>query len=286
MCHRAGVDRIVVGTEALAAGEVSRSDLRRYFRWVMPNVYGPRRGALTLDDRVTAAWLWSQREGVISGVAASAMLGAEWVDDDVPIELIWANNRPPKGVVTSRDTLLDDEVTFIGRMGITTAERTAFDLSRRGPVGEAVARLDALARATHFKTEDVGVLATRHPHVSGLRQVDRVLDLVDAGAESPRETWLRLLLIGDGFPRPQTQIPVLGSDGYPLYRLDMGWEDAMIAVEYDGSDHRELSRVRRDILRSEYLIRLGWTHIRVVAGQQPREIIHRVRRAWANRANE
>lgn len=266
-------------------GEVSRSDLRRYFRWVMPNVYGPRRGALTLEDRVTAAWLWSQRGAVISGVAASAMLGAEWVDDDVPIELTWANNRPPKGVVTSRDTLLDDEVTFIGRMGITTAERTAFDLARRGPVGQAVARLDALARATHVKPEDVGVLATRHPHVSGLRQVDRVLDLVDAGAESPWETWLRLLLIDEGFPRPQTQISVQGLDGYPLYRLDMGWEDAMIAVEYDGDDHRKLSRVRRDILRSEYLIRRGWIHIRVVAGQQRREIVHRVRRAWADRAN-
>jgi hypothetical protein len=279
------VERIFVGTEAVAAGAVSRSDLGRYFRWVMPDVYGPRRGVLTLDDRVTAAWLWSRRNGVISGVAASAMHGAEWVDDDVPIELNWANNRPPKGVVTYRDTLLGDEVTSMGRMSITTAERTAFDLARRGPVGEAVARLDALARATHFKAENVGVLAARHPHVSGRRQVDRVLDLVDAGSESPRETWLRLLLIDDGFPRPQTQIPVLGPDGYPLYRLDMGWEDAMIAVEYDGSDHRKLSRVRSDILRSEYLIRLGWTHIRVVAGQHRREIIHRVRRAWASRAN-
>ncbi len=274
-----------MGTEALAAGEVSRSDLRRHFRWVMPDVYGPRRGELTLNDRVTAAWLWSKREAVISGVAASAMLGAQWVDDDIPIELTWSNNRPPKSVITRRDTLLDDEVTFIGRMGITTAERTAFDLARRGPAGEAVERLDALARATHFKPEDVRALALRHPHVSGVRQVDRALGLVDAGAESPKETWLRLLLIDDGFPRPQTQISVPGLDGYPLYRLDMGWEDAMIAVEYDGDDHRKPSRVRRDILRSEYLIRRGWTHIRVVAGQQRREIVHRVRRAWADRAN-
>ncbi len=31
---------------------------------------------------------------------------------------------------------------------------------------------------------------------------------MDAGAQSPKETWLRLLLIDAGFPRPQTQIPV------------------------------------------------------------------------------
>jgi hypothetical protein len=169
------------------------------------------------------------------------------------------------------------------RMAVTTADRTAFDLARRGPVGQAVARLDALARATHFKTEDVQAVAMRHPHVKGLRLVGRVLDLVDAGAESPKETWLRLLLIEAGFPRPQTQIPVLGPNGYPLYYLDMGWEDVKIAVEYDGDDHRERPRWGRDIVRSEYIAHLGWTHIRVVAGNSRAEIVQRVNRAWAFR---
>jgi very-short-patch-repair endonuclease len=177
----------------------------------------------------------------------------------------------------------DDEVTLIGRMAVTTAERTAFDLARRGPVGQAVERLDALARATHFKLEDVRALATRHPHVSGLARVDDVLDLVDAGAESPKETWLRLMLIRAGYPRPQTQIPVLGLNGYPRYYLDMGWQDEMIAVEYDGDDHRKRSRWSNDIVRSEYIAHVGWTHIRVVAGNRRPDILMRVKRAWANR---
>ena len=63
-------------------------------------------------------------------------------------------------------------------------------------------------------------------------------DLVDEGAQSPKETWLRLLLIEAGFPRPQTQIPVLAPDGYPRYYLDMGWPEFMVAVEYDGEQHR------------------------------------------------
>jgi hypothetical protein len=91
-------------------------------------------------------------------------------------------------------------------MAVTTAARTAFDLARRGPVGQAVARLDALARATRFTAEDVRALMVRHPHVKGIRRVDGVLELVDPGAESPKETWLRLLLIEAGFPRPRTQI--------------------------------------------------------------------------------
>jgi hypothetical protein len=250
---------------------------------VLPDVYGPRRGALSLSERTTAAWLWSRREGVVCGLAASAALGAKWVDADTAIELNWANNRPPMGVITRRDTLLDDEVTLLEGMAVTTADRTAFDLARRGSIGQAVARLDALARATHFKVEDVQAMAVRHPHVKGLRRVDRVLDLVDAGAESPKETWLRLLLMDAGFPRPQTQIPVPGPDGYPLYYLDMGWEDMMIAVEYDGDDHRERLRWGKDMVRAEYIAQLGWTHIRVMADHRRPDIVHRVQRAWAMR---
>jgi hypothetical protein len=275
------VQRIFIGSEALASKVLTRYELRTDYRRILPDTYGPRRGELTLHDRTTAAWLWSKRSGVISGLAASAVLGARWVDADTPIELNWADHKPPQCVVTRNETLLDDEVACARGMAVTTAERTAFDLARRGPVGQAVARLDALTRATRLQTPDVQALACRHPKVKGLRRVDRVLDLVDAGAESPKESWLRLLLIEAGFPRPQTQIPVLGPDGHPLYYLDMGWEDEKIAVEYDGDDHRERPRWGNDIVRSEYIAHLGWKHIRVVAGNRPPEILQRVHRAWA-----
>jgi hypothetical protein len=210
-------------------------------------------------------------------------MGAQWVGVDTPVELIWANNRATAGVVTRRDTLLNGETTVLHGMPHTTAERTAFDLARRDSIGKAIARLDALARATRFKPVDVMELAAGHPRVRGLRRIERVLDLVDAGAESPQETWLRLLLIRAGYPRPQTQIPLFGPDGRPIYRLDMGWEDEFIAVEYDGDDHRDRPRWRRDIVRSEYVAYLGWKHIRVVAGEREGDILHRVARAWASR---
>ena len=277
------MDRTFIGSEALASGAVTRAELRKYYRRVLPDVYGPRRDALTLTERTTAAWLWSKREAVVTGLAASAMLGAKWVDVATDIELNWDNNRSPAGVVTRRDHLLDNEIALLDGVAVTTAERTAFDLARRGSVGQAVARLDALARASHFKVDDVQAVAARHPHVKGLRRVDRVLDLVDAGAESPKETWLRLLLISAGFPRPQTQIPVPGPHGYPLYFLDMGWEDRMIAVEYDGEDHRERGRFGKDLVRSEYLAYRQWTHIRVMADHRRADILRRVERAWTLR---
>ena len=53
---------------------------------------------------------------------------------------------------------------------------------------------------------------------------------MDAGAQSPKETWLRLLLIRAGLPRPHTQIPVLSPDGNRWYYLDMGWEGIKLAA--------------------------------------------------------
>lgn len=270
-----------IGSEVLAAGALSRHELRTYYAAIMPNVYLDRRAQPTLRHRTFAAWLWSHRQAVIAGAAASALHGAKWVDDVVPIELIWPNARAPHGVRTRDDLLLDGEIQRCQGLVLTTPERTAFDLGRRGPLGQAVARLDALANATHFKIEDVTELAARHRHTRGLRQLEAALELVDAGAQSPKETWLRLLLINAGFPWPQTQVPVLGPDGYPKYFLDMGWQQLMLTVEYDGDQHRtSREQFVKDAERLEYIQSIGWTHIRVLAEQRGYDVIRRVKQAW------
>ncbi|OBG94859.1 hypothetical protein A5698_16555 [Mycobacterium sp. E136] len=273
-----------VGTEALAQGALNRYQLRRYYRPLMPNVYLDREFEPTLRQRTVAAWLWSHREAVIAGAAASAMLGAKWIDDDVPVELIWRNARSPSGVVTRHDLLLSNEFERVDGIPVTTAERTAFDLGRRFSLGSAVARLDALAAATRFKTSAVEELARAHRHTRGLRRLERALALMDAGAESPKETWLRLLVIRDGYPRPRTQIPVAGPDGWPMFYLDMGWEDLRLALEYDGGQHwNGPIRVAYDLKRAEYIQDSGWSVIRVTKGHHPVDVLARLRRAW-NRA--
>lgn len=270
-----------IGSEALAAGLISWHELGKYYTAIMPNVYLDKRLKPSLRQRVIAAWLWSGRKGVIAGASASALHGAKWVDDHALVELIWRNARAPNGVRTKDELLLDGEVQRLCGLTVTTVERTAFDLGRRPPLGQAITRLDALANATDFKINDVRELARKHPHTRGLRQLDKALDLVDPGAQSPKETWLRLLLINAGFPRPSTQIPLLGVYGHPKYFLDMGWEDIMLAVEYDGEQHR-LSRDQfvKDVERLEYIRRAGWTHIGVLADHKGPDVVRRVRQAW------
>ena len=270
-----------IGTEALAAGAVTRHELRKYYAAIMPNVYLEKGVRPSLGQRIVASWLWSRREAVVAGRAAAALHGSKWVDENAAVELIWRNPRVPHGVVAHYELLLGDEIRRLGDLRVTTPERTAFDIGRRGTMTHGVAALDALAAATGFKVRDVEDIAAKHPHTRGLRQLRLALDLVDSGAQSPKETWLRLLLIRAGFPTPQTQIPVIGADGYPRYFLDMGWKHIMLAVEYDGDQHRtDRSQFAKDVDRLEYVHRLGWTVVRVVSEHRGYEVIRRVQRAW------
>jgi very-short-patch-repair endonuclease len=273
------MDTPFLGREALASGAMNRHQLRTRFRTLCPGVYVPRQQTVSLHDRIHAAWLWSQREGTVAGLAAAALHGARWIDDDIPVELVYSNARAPQGVLTRRDRLLVGEVEARRGLRLTTSARTAFDIGRRERLDDAVAHIDALIQATGLGIADVEALATQHPGARGLRRLECALELVDSGAQSPRESRLRLLLIRSGLPKPQTQIPVL-ADGRVVAYLDMGWPDLMVAVEYDGDQHRtDRAQYVKDIRRHERLESMGWIIVRVVAEDHPVDVIRRVRRA-------
>lgn len=199
--------------------------------------------------------------------------------------MVCANTRPPRGLITYNDTLLDGEVLSRNGIHVTSPARTGFDLGRRGPRFTAIARLDALCRATGLAANAIEEVADQHPGVRGMRQLRSALRLIDPGAESPKETWLRLLLIDAGLPTPSTQIKVV--DGGWAARLDMGWEDLKIAVEYDGDQHRtDRRQYLHDIRRIEWLQQLGWIIIRVVAEDRRDDILRRVRQALELRAGQ
>jgi hypothetical protein len=199
--------KLIVGSQALANGVVTEHDLRRWYDRMFRDIYAPKGYEPTLLDRIDGAWLRSGRNGVVAGVAAAALHGAQWVDDDIPVELIWDNTRPPPGIIARDERLDKDEITTVSCISVTTSARTAYDLGRHLPRSEAIARLDALMRATPFSMGEVLQLAQRHRGARGLKQLRAVLPLVDGGAASPQETRLRLLFIDAGFPRPTTQIP-------------------------------------------------------------------------------
>ena len=275
-----------IGSEALRSGAVTPYRLRSRCVAIHPDVYVPAGTDLTAVTRARAAWLWSRRRGIIAGQSASALYGAKWVDPLRAVELLYQHRRPPTGIRTWSDRLADDEIQLIGGMPATTPARTAFDLACRNPASKAVAAIDALVRATRLNVADAEALAESYKGHRNIRRARTALALVDAGAESPRETWLRLLLIEGGYPRPQTQIPVYGEYGELVAVLDMGWEDIKVAVEYEGDHHRtDRRQFNKDIARYETVTTdLGWIVVRVTAEDVPGGILRRVAAAWTRRA--
>lgn len=278
------MDRVFIGSEAITAGHLTRHELQRWYRPLYRGVYLRKDATPSLRDRTVAAWLASGRNSVIAGVAASALHGAEWVDADVNIELIAPNTRPQPGLIARDGTLAPGEITKVAGIPVTTPARTAYDLGRHLPRGQAVARLDALARATPFSTKDVLLLAKRYRGARYLRRLRVALPLVDPGAASPRESRLRLRLIDAGLPAPTTQIPVIERGYWPFAWLDLGWEEYKVSVEYDGEHHqKDRPQYVRDHKRQPRLERLGWINIRVINEDDPNDVIRRATDALRSR---
>ena len=273
---------VILGREAMGDG-LSRHELRRWYRPLFRGVYVPKSATPTLTDRAVGAWLTSDRRGIIAGIAASALHGAAWVDDTQPIEILVDDRRRQSGLIIRMDRVAADEITYVADLPVTTLARTAFDMGRYQKRSAAIARLDALMRAAPFSADEVTMLMKRYGPVRGVRQLRELLPLADPGTASPKESWLRVLLIDNGFPIPETQIPVLDGD-LPFAFLDMGWRHIQLAVEYDGDHHRsDRPQYVKDIRRHQRIRRCGWEVVRVIAEDRDSEILAVVYDAWLRR---
>lgn len=283
VAHTAAMVHAFIGSEAVAAG-MSWGQLQRESTRVFRDVYVPAGIEIDAVIRAHAAWLWSRRRGVVAGLAAAALHGSKWIDGQIAVDLYHGNRHRLPGLVTRAGGLSGDDVCLLNGVPATTPERTALDLACWLPLTDAVARVDALARATRLKLADVGLLADQQRGRRGIVRARRMIELVDAGAQSPKESWLRMLLVQAGLPRPQTQIPIHDEFGRAVAYLDMGWPGLKIAVEYDGDHHRtRRSQYSYDIRRLEMLQRRGWIVIRVTAEDSPQDVLRRVRDALARR---
>ena len=270
--------------EAYLNNEVSPSGLRWHFDQMFPGVYIPNTAERTLYRRSVGAFLWARRLAAITGHAAAALHGSQWVDDNVPIELLWDNNHPPPGIITRNETLYMGEALEIDGMVVATPARTAYDLGRHLGRNSAVTQLDSLSNATGLTVGDIAPLIERGKGRRGIRNLRTAVDLMDGGAQSPKETWLRLLLIDAGYPRPATQIPVYDDYGHAFAYLDMGWEDVKIAVEYDGEQHgTDVDQWKWDVKRLRRVHERNWLHVKVIGGDSSRDVLARVAAAWAQR---
>jgi hypothetical protein len=268
-----------LGMEAVREGRITDYRLRTRYRAVYRNVYVRKDTTLTAAARARAAWLWAGGDAVLARLSAAAVLGTEWLDGDRPAELIRSDRHGPAGLLLHTWDVSSAETCIIGGMQCTTPARTAFDIGRTLPEDVAIPLLDALMRATRLNPADVLAIAHARPRHRGIQKLRVAMTLADAGAESPQESRVRLLLVKAGVPQPETQIECYDRFGAPYIRMDMGWREWRVAVEYDGVQHWTDRRQRSwDIDRIAILEGMGWVVVRVSAEmlKRPGVVVARV----------
>ena len=85
------------------------------------------------------------------------------------------------------------------------------------------------------------------------------MKFVIPGAESPMETFVRLLLVFARLPCPSPNQWIVNGNGYQVARVDLLYDTYGVVVEYDGWHHERDGRQRqRDRERREVLESLGY----------------------------
>jgi very-short-patch-repair endonuclease len=261
------------------------------FRQVCREVYVAADAVDTQRLRLSAVQLVVPASAVVTGRSAAWLLGVDiaLLDDLIEVTLPRGMTLRGRGVLRPLQAEITAEDIVVRRgVQVTSPLRTAFDLARRPDRVEAVVAIDALWHTGKISPERLLEYAARHPGWRGVRRIQGILELADRKPDSPMESRLRMLLkLEAGLPMPETQIRVVRADGSTAARIDMGYRDRTLGVEYDGQIHGE-ARVRvRDHRRHNELQGLDWLTLRCTGDDyyhRPEVIIREVTEEFHKRA--
>jgi hypothetical protein len=207
-----------------------------------------------------------RREPVLVGPSAAWAHGCRHGDPEERVHVA-GRARTGRDLVRHPTALSSGDVVATAMGPATSLERTAVDLARG--VGTAqldhrgrVVWVDALLRATGLAAVRARGALVPASGLRGLNEAGLVLRAARDGVDSPKETELRLLVVEAGFPEPRTQCPVL-LGGRTVARLDLGWPEHRVGLEYDGAVHRERRQHSRDLDRHNAIRTAGWTVLQV-----------------------
>jgi Transcriptional regulator, AbiEi antitoxin len=224
--------------------------------------------AALLAQQAAAATLTNRRVPA-SHSAAAALLGLPLVSTPARACM----TVPPRwrgdiaGVHLHEARLHPGHVTRLGRIHLTSPERTIIDLAREGGAAEAIAAADralALGLTTSGRLAGALVQLGGWP---GLRAARQVVRLSDSRSESALESMSRLRMDDAGLAVPDLQARLVSRTNEFLGRVDFYWDEFGVVGEADGLEKYDESipSLREEKLRQERLeqaglivVRWGW----------------------------
>ncbi|WP_431964191.1 hypothetical protein [Nocardia sp. bgisy134] len=240
-------------TRAEMRTRVDRGDWVRVFHGVYREAATPP----TPQLRVEAARLSIGAQSLAAAYGTSAELHGFAVGESRATHVLGAQRSRTSRLVVHSDRTEPGELDLIKGTVTTNAIRTTVDVARTTDRLDALATLDSALRLGVSRTALLAE-SERHRGRRGYVQAVELIELADGRAESPMESRTRLRCIDAGLPRPEPQVDVLTSNG--LRRLDLGWPEWRIGLEYDSAAwHSGDAAAARDDLRHNWLSADGWT---------------------------
>jgi hypothetical protein len=226
----------------------------------------PTAHADDLAARCAAALETSAEYTVVVGTTAARLHGF-WLPD-LPDVLHLATAAP--GIASSsmtrtrrsefrahRRQLPDEDLTTVNGLVVLTPARTWRDLAGVLDLPSLVAAGDSALRAG-TTIEELAEVISRTTRARYVRTARAAVSLLDARSRSRPESHLRVAISAPDLPRFEVNVAVSRSTGGWLAEPDLSHEAAKIALEYQGADHAEIKRMRRDLTRNTDMRREGW----------------------------
>jgi putative AbiEi antitoxin of type IV toxin-antitoxin system len=160
-------------------------------------------------------------------------------------EVQWRRGR---GYEVARAALPASDVRALSAFRITAPARTLVDCAREWPLEDAVVAMDAALNAELLSRRELTDAVLAESHWVGVGDAARAANLADGRAESPLETLGRLRIVGSGLPTPELQVGIRDARGL-VGRVDAWYEEAAVAVEFDGLVKYEAPRDGRSPAR-------------------------------------
>lgn len=164
--------------------------------------------------------------------------------------------RRPEFVGHRLQLRAEDRVLVHG-LAVTSLARTFCDLGAVLSLPDLVAAGDSALRAG-ASSEEIESCVSAMRRSRGIRRVREAVPLLDPRSRSRPESHLRVAVSGADMPRFEVNEAVSRDVGGWLAEPDLSLEEARIALEYQGKDHADLARMRRDMTRVTDMRREGW----------------------------
>lgn len=232
-----------------------------------------------VDDAVVEQRILEQsaricRYGAVTAWASLRWRGAHYFEGTgydgarLGVPLIGDKLRSDDRVVLTQEQLAPSEFTIVDGVPCTTVQRALFDeLRRHASYREAVVAAEMTFAARLISVRLMRDYVTERSAWTGVPHVRKVLALAGEHSRSPQESRMRLVWMLDaGFPPPVCNQPLFDLRGNFLGIPDLFDPEAGVIGEYQGADHKDGQRHRRDVAREELFRDHGLEVFEIVGG--------------------